>query len=560
MSQITFIAWRYYVILGMLSLAVAGLVFRVYDLTILDQPFLRHQGDERMLRLISTPASRGMIIDRHGFPLAVSTKVYSVWINPLEFLFPANKDLNLLGGALGIKPKKLSSMLKQYQKSKREFIYLKRGLSPEIASTIKALKLPGLYTQIEYRRYYPEGEVSAHVLGFTNVDDIGQEGLELAYNALLQGEIGKRWVIKDRLGRIISNAQTLREQKSGKDLTLSIDRRIQYLAYRELLAGVIENQAVSGSAIVLDTITGEILAMVNQPSYNPNNRSGHQSDAFRNRAVTDTFEPGSTIKAFSVASALDSGHFKPNSLINTSPGWLRVGHNLVRDEHGNGPMTVMQILQKSSNVGVTKMILSLPPDQLWSLLHRVGFGTSTGLGFPGEQNGSLIKHEPWGAFTLATLAFGYGISVTPMQLARAYAVLANKGVILPVSLLRLDKPPQGERVLDAKIAEQMLMLLESVVTKGGTGELANVPGYRVAGKTGTAIKVGEHGYQKHRYVSSFVGIAPLTNPRLVVAVVINDPRGKNYYGGPVSGPVFEKIMEGTLRMLDIPPDAAVQGT
>jgi cell division protein FtsI (penicillin-binding protein 3) len=295
--------------------------------------------------------------------------------------------------------------------------------------------------------------------------------------------------------------------------------------------------------------------MVNYPSFNPNNRPEHMSEAFRNRAVTDTFEPGSTIKAFSVASALDSGHFKPDTVINTHPGWIRVGHNIVKDEHNNGRMSLTKILQKSSNVGVTKMILELPSNQLWGLLHRVGFGEITGIGFPGEQSGSLVQHDPWGAFRLATLAFGYGISVTSLQLARAYLVLANDGVKLPVSLQPVRTPPVGERVMDAKIAQQMLHLLESVVRKGGTAELASVPGYRVAGKTGTAVKVGEHGYQQHRYVSSFVGIAPVTQPRLVVAVVINDPQGKHYYGGIVAGPIFEKIMEGTLRILDIPPDA-----
>jgi cell division protein FtsI (penicillin-binding protein 3) len=553
-NHASFIAWRFYLIVGLIILAVMGLVGRVYDLTILNQKFLRHQGNERVLRLISTPAHRGMIVDRNGYPLAVSTKVYAVWVNPLEFS-PNTKEVVTLSKLLGMKSKELSLIIKRYQGKAREFVYLKRTLSPEIAGQIKLLHLPGLYTQEEYRRYYPEGEVAAHVVGFTNVDDKGQEGLELAYNQSLQGEQGKKWVIKDRLGRIIANVQMVQAQQSGHDLILSIDRRIQYLAYRELLEGVTANQAVSGSVIVLDVKTGEVLAMVNYPSFNPNNRPEHMSEVFRNRAVTDTFEPGSTIKAFSVASALDSGHFKPDTLIDTYPGWIRVGHNVVKDEHNNGLMSLTTILQKSSNVGVTKMILGLSSNQLWSLLHRVGFGEITGIGFPGEQSGSLVQHDPWGAFRLATLAFGYGISVTSLQLARAYSVLANDGVKLPVSLQHIETPPTGERVMDAKIAQQMLHLLESVVTKGGTAELASVPSYRVAGKTGTAIKVGEHGYQQHRYVSSFVGIAPVTKPRLVVAVVINDPQGKHYYGGVVAGPIFEKIMEGTLRILDIPPDA-----
>lgn len=556
MNQAIFTPWRFYTVLCLIALAATGLMWRIIHLTVLDQHFLRQQGNVRVLRLVNIPAYRGMIVDRQGFPLAVSTKVYSVWMNPLEFT-PSKKQTTSLSALLGISSKDLTKIVKRHEDGEREFVYLKRALSPEIASKIKALEIPGLYTQEEYKRYYPEGEITAQVLGFTNIDDQGQEGLELAYNDYLKGEVGKQWVIKDRIGRVISKMQTMKEQKPGHDLTLSIDRRIQYLAYRELLAGVTENKAVSGSAIVLDVKTGEVLAMVNQPSFNPNNRPANGSARFRNRAITDTFEPGSTIKAFSVASALDSGKFKPNTVIDTYPGWIRVGRNIVKDEHNNEQITVTKILQISSNVGVTKMILSLEPNQLWDVLHRVGFGQETGVQFPGEQNGSLTKHQPWGAFTLATLGFGYGISVTPLQLARAYGVIANHGMKMPISLQRLDAPPAGEQVMAPKIAQQMVMLLESVVSKGGTGELANVPGYRVAGKTGTALKanVGNKGYQKHRYISSFVGMAPASNPRLVVAVVIDDPQGKHYHGGTVSGPVFEKIMEGTLRILDVPPDA-----
>ncbi|HVE43669.1 MAG TPA: penicillin-binding transpeptidase domain-containing protein [Gammaproteobacteria bacterium] len=554
-NQPTFMTWRFYAVLIFISMIVLGLAGRVFYLAVLNQHFLRHQGDERVLRLVSTHGFRGMIVDRNGFPLAVSTAVYSVWVNPQEFVSVQNNAV-ALARLLDLKPKEITETVVRYQKKKREFVYLKRSLSPEIANKVKMLKMPGVYLQQEYRRYYPEGEVAGHIVGFTNVDDQGQEGLELGYNQWLLGEAGEKWVIKDRLGRVISDVQTIQDQKPGHDLVLSIDRRIQYLAYRELLAGVMQNHAVSGSAIVLDAKTGEILAMVNQPSFNPNNRKGVKSDNFRNRAVTDLFEPGSTMKAFSVATALASGKFKPDTIIDTYPGWLRVGRNIVKDEHEKGPMTVTRIMQISSNVGVTKMILSLPPDQLWELLHHVGFSQPTGIGFPGEQNGVLVRHSPWGAFTLATLAFGYGVSVTPLQLASAYAVFANGGEKIPVSLLKLDTPPTRERVMDPRIAQQMLLLLESVVTKGGTGELASVPGYRVAGKTGTAVIASDHGgYEKHRYISSFVGIAPLSNPRIVVAVVIRDPRGKNYYGGQVSGPVFEKIMESTLRLLDVSPDA-----
>lgn len=555
--QASYIAWRFYLMLAVITLAVLGLITRVIDLAIFDQHFLRKQGDDRVLRLVSTPAFRGMIVDRNGYPLAVSTTVYSIWINPLEFA-PEKTNLNALAGLLGMKPKMISDLDSKKQKKKREFVYLKRGVSPEIAKKIKELGILGVYMQQDYRRFYPEGEAAAHVVGFTNIDDHGQEGMELGYNQWLQGERGKKWVIKDRIGRVISDVQDVQEERPGHDLVLSIDRRIQYYAYRALLQGVTENKAASGSAIVLDTRTGEVLAMANVPSFNPNNREGVKSDAFRNRAITDTFEPGSTIKAFTIASALEAGKITPDTVIDTSPGWMRVGHNVVRDENNNGVLNISQIIQHSSNMGAAKIVLSLPPDQLWSLLHRVGFGEQTGIGFPGEQNGTLIRHNPWGSFVLATMSFGYGLSATALQLTHAYSVFANYGVKIPISLLRVDQPPKGERVLNEKIAKQMLMLLESVVAKGGTGQVAAVPGYRVAGKTGTAKKVGVNGYEKHHYNSSFVGIAPVSNPRLLVAVIINDPQGKKFLGGDVSGPVFEKIMEETLRLYSIPPDAPIE--
>lgn len=554
-NSVSFIAWRYYLILCVISLAAVGLVWRVFDLTILDQHFLRHQGDERVLRLVSAPAFRGMIIDRNGFPLAVSTTVYSAWINPQEFL-PSEEDLSSLANLLGMKQKDILTLQNKSFKKKREFVYLKRSLSPELANQIKALNIPGAYLQQDYRRYYPEGEVTAHVTGFTNIDDQGQEGLELAYNQWLQGEPGKKWVIKDRIGRIISDVQTIQDQKPGKDLILSIDRRIQYLAYRELLSGVILNKAKSGSAIVLDAKTGEVLAMVNIPSFNPNNRPAGKSENFRNRAVTDTFEPGSVIKAFTVTGALESSRFKADSVIDTSPGWMRVGHSVVRDEKNNGPLSISQILQISSNMGASKIGLALPPNELWSVLHRFGFGENTGVGFPGEQNG-VLEQKPQGSFPLATLSFGYGLSVTVMQLARAYSVFANDGVKLPISLLKVDKPLLGERIINETIAKQLLALLEAVFAKGGTAEKIKIPGYRVAGKTGTAWIAAGGGYQKNRYRSSFVGIAPLSHPRLVVVVMIDDPQGKNFLGGLVSGPVFQGIMEGTLRILDVPTDAVL---
>lgn len=552
-GNLPFIKWRFYFLIIFILLIVAGLIARLIDLAIIKKNFLLNQGNARTIRMVNAPAFRGMITDRNGYPLAISTSVFSLWINPKEIVMTP-KELALLCKIIGSKKSDIQSMLKEYKNKNREFMYLKRDVSPEIALQVKTLNIPGMHQIEEYKRFYPEGEVAAHVIGFTNVDDQGQEGLELAYNRWLSGIPGKKQVIKDRLGRVISDVQNIQNLTPGNDLTLSIHRQIQFLAYRELMEGVKKNLATWGSVVVLDVKTGEILAMVNQPSFNPNNRVNQVCDVFRNRAITDLFEPGSTIKAFSAASALESGQYKSNSIIDTTPGWLRVGRNLVRDEHSKGKLTLTQILQFSSNVGITKIILTIPPNQLWSLLNRLGFGASTGIGFPGERSGILIKQKKWSPFALATLAFGYGISVTTLQLAEAYATLANDGIKLPVSLLKIDKKPQGQQVLDPRVAREIMVLLESVLTKEGTGEVARIPGFRVAGKTGTARMIGLHGYEKKHYTSSFVGIAPVSNPRLVVAVVIQDPKGKQYYGGMVSGPIFKNIMEGALRMLNIPPD------
>jgi len=552
--DIKFSVWRFYLLSFFILLVVMGLVARIIDLSVIKRQFLENQGNARSLRTINQSAFRGMITDRNGYPLAISTSVFSIWINPKEFELDNIKNLHALAEILGLKSKNIQALLQSNKNKKREFIYLKRQVSPPVAKEIKSLKIPGVYTQQDYKRYYPEGEVAAHLIGFTNVDDHGQEGLELSYNDWLSGVAGKEKVIKDRMGRIINNVEMLKQQKPGHDLALSINRRIQYLAYRELLDGVKKNVAVSGSVVVLDVQTGEILAMVNQPSFNPNNMTGQTKDSMRNRALTDSFEPGSTMKSFSAVTALESGKYKPDSQVDTTPGWIRVGNHTLRDEHMKGVLNLMQILQFSSNVGMTKIILTLPPGQLWNLLHRMGFGEVTGVGFPGEQSGRLVNRPIWKPLALATLSFGYGISVTATQLAHAYATIANDGVKVPLSLVRLDAPPAGERVISSKIAHEMLDMLQSVLAKGGTGEAARVPGYSVAGKTGTAWISENKSYQKHRYTSTFVGMAPASHPRLVVAVVIHEPRGKQFLGGFVSGPVFERIMEGSLRILNIPPD------
>lgn len=552
---VAFIPWRFYFVILAIAVLVSILIGRVVYLTLIKQSFLRTEGNARTVRVVDIPAFRGMILDRNGHPLAVSAEVYSIWVNPQEFV-PQAGNWRLLHRYLSINPAQAKTVLQREKNKGREFFYLKRGVEPELAERLKKLQLPGLYLQREYKRFYPEGEVTSQLLGMTNIDDRGQEGIELAYNDWLQGVPGKKVVMRDRLGHVISDVKLLQDQKPGQHLTLSIDRRIQYLAYRELRAGVQENVAQSGTAIVLNAKTGEILAMVNYPSFNPNQSRSAGGNAYRNLAVTDVFEPGSTIKSFSAACALASGKFKPDTLIDTFPGWIRVGHNVVHDDKNNGVLTLTQVLQMSSDVGITKMVLALQPQQLWALLHRVGFGESTNIEFPGEQTGVLMQRPVWSPFVLATLSFGYGISVTPLQLTRAYAVLANDGIKLPVTLLRRDQLPTGEQAMDPRIAKQMLSLLEKVVGKGGTGESARIPAYRVAGKTGTARMLGPGGYQAHRHFSSFVGIAPATHPALVVSVIVRDPQGKHYYGGPVSGPIFSRIMEGALRVLNVEPDAA----
>ncbi len=550
-----FIPWRFYVVISFIVLLVSILIGRVVYLTLVNQAFLRTEGNARTVRVVDIPAFRGMIFDRNGQPLAVSAEVFSLWVNPQVFA-PSLREWRLLQRALSLRPARLKALLLQEKSKGREFFYLKRGVTPELAEKFKKETLPGLYLQREFKRFYPEGEVTAQLLGSTNVDDWGQEGLELAYNDWLRGAPGKKVVVRDRLGQVISDLKLIQDQKPGQHLVLSIDRRIQYLAYRELSRGVKENVAQSGTAVVLDPKTGEVLAMVNYPSFNPNHRRSAGGAIYRNLAVTDVFEPGSTIKSFSAACALSSGKFKPNTKIDTFPGWMRVGHNLVHDDKNNGVLTLTQVLQRSSDVGTTKMILALPSQQLLNLLHAVGFGETTNIEFPGEQTGVLTQRSVWGPFMLATLSWGYGLSVTPLQLARAYAVLANNGTRLPMTLLRREgPPPAGEQVMTPVITQEMLKMLESVVAKGGTGLSARIPAYRVAGKTGTARMLGPQGYQAHHHISSFVGIAPVSHPALVVVVVLRDPQGKHYYGGPVSGPVFSKIMEGALRILNVEPDS-----
>ncbi len=545
-------AWRAALLLGLLALSGAALVARAMDLQIRDHEFLQGQGDARHLRLAELPAHRGAIVDRHGEPLAMSAPVDSAWADP-AVLASASGRLPALARVLGLNPRRLARELER--RSGQSFFYLRRHLEPELARQVRELAIPGVYLRREYRRFYPSGEVAAHLLGFTNIDDRGQEGLELAYDHWLRGEPGAKRVLRDNRGHIVEDVERLRAPQPGRDLALAIDRRLQYLAYRELKAAVQRHRARSGSLVLLDVATGEVLAMVNQPAFNPNDRSQIEARRTRNRAVTDVFEPGSTIKPFTVAAALQSGRYAPHTPVDTSPGVLRVGRERVRDIRDYGRIDVTTVIRKSSNVGAARIALELPEGSVWRQLGGLGFGRSTGSGFPGEAAGHLAAMPPRRPIERATLAFGYGVSATPLQLAQAYGVLAADGLLRPVSLLRRDQAPAGERVLPAATARAVRRMMETVVSQGGTAPMAAVPGYRVAGKTGTVRKPVPGGYAEDRYVAMFAGMAPAAQPRFVMAVIIDEPQGQDYYGGQVAAPVFAAVMAGALRLRDVAPDA-----
>ncbi len=539
------------------GLMLSGFVLlagRSAQLQLVDHEFLQGQADARHLRVVEVPAHRGMMTDRNGEPLAISTPVQSVWANPKE-LVAAPADLRGLARLLKLKPEQLQRLLGQ--RKSREFVYLQRHLSPDLADQVMALGIPGLYLQQEYRRYYPAGEVAAHLVGFSNIDDQGQEGLELAFDDWLSGEPGAKRVVKDGRRHIIENVENIRSARPGKALVLSIDRRIQYLAYRELKAAVRQHRARSGSMVVLDNRTGEVLAMVNQPAFNPNNRKNLKANKMRNRALTDVFEPGSTMKPFVVASALESGDYRVASRIDTSPGLFQVGVHTIRDKRDYGQLDLTGVLRKSSNVGASKIALALEPEDFWNGLSDAGFGVVTASGFPGEAGGYLADFSRWRDIERATLAYGYGLSVTGMQLAQAYGVLANDGYRVPTTLLKRDTDSELERtrVFSPVVARAVRKMMESVVAADGTAPLAAINGYRVAGKTGTAHKSEAGGYAEKRYLSVFAGMAPASDPRLVAVVVINEPSNGEYYGGKVAAPVFSRVMAGALRLLNIPPDA-----
>jgi cell division protein FtsI (penicillin-binding protein 3) len=546
--------WRANFMLVLLLCCALGLAWRAVELQLKDHEFLAGQGDARFSRVAEITATRGTITDRYGEPLAVSTPVDSVWVNPKELAL-ASDQLPRLAKAL--KRDKTELARRVTSNLDREFLYLARHMQPVEAQKIRALEIPGVYLVREYRRYYPAGEVAGHIIGFTSVDDEGQEGLELAFDHWLAGEDGAKRVIQDRYGTIVQNVEEIRAMRPGRNLVLSVDLRIQYLAYRELKAAIRDQRAKSGSVIVLDVATGEVLAMVNQPAYNPNDRDQIKAKAYRNRAVTDIVEPGSSIKPFVVAAGLASGKFSDRSIIDTNPGYIKVGAKLLEDRQNLGAANLATILAKSSNVGMTKLALALEPAQMHGTLTALGFGQVTTSGYPGESAGLLPHYSHWRPVGISSMSRGYGLSVTPLQLAHAYATVASAGVARPISFLRVDAAPAGERALDAGVARMLIHLLEAVVAPDGGGKHAAIPGYTVAGKTGTAWKATAGGYATDRYLAVFGGIAPASAPRLAAVVIIDEPGAGKYYGGDVAAPVFSGVVGGALRLLAVPPDAPI---
>ena len=547
--------WRFYAILLLLLSLLGGLVWHLVSLQVLRDEqrgfeFLQAQGTARTLRTQTETAMRGMITDRYGEPLAVSTPVTSIWADPQK-LIKQEADWSTVADYMGLERSVFVDRLKRFQS--KEFMYIKRRLAPNDAQQFMDKKIPGIYSQREYRRFYPAGEAAAHLVGFTNVDDKGQEGLELAYDEWLTGTAGEKQVLKDLQGRIIKGVSEIQSMEAGKDIVLSIDLRLQYLAYRELKAAVKAHNAKSGSIVLLDVKTGEVLAMVNQPSYNPNARKQLKVGAMRNRAVTDQFEPGSAMKPLTIMAAIEAGQIDSQTQIDTSPGRIRVGNKTLIDPTDYGVIDVQKILQKSSQVGTTKISLGLEGNALHDMFFRVGLGQGTGTGFPGEAVGRLPNYITWQPIVQANYAFGYGLTLTPLQLAKAYSVIANQGTKIPVSLLKVIDAPNQERVVDPSIASTVAGMLQSVVLEGGTGTRAALTSFTAAGKTGTIHKVGRSGYEDERYLSLFSGFAPANDPQVVAVVLIDEPSRGQYFGGEVAAPVFSRLVESSLRLLQVEP-------
>lgn len=547
--------WRFRVVIALLALMVGAIAWRIIDLQVVDRDFLKGQGDARSLRHIPIPAHRGLITDRNGEPLAVSTPVTTLWANPKE-MQAARDRWPQLAAALGQNAQQLTERLTQ--QANKEFIYLVRGLTPEQGQQVLDLKVPGVYGMEEFRRFYPAGDVTAHMVGFTDLDDHGREGVELAYDEWLAGVPGKRQVIKDRRGRLIKDIQVTKNAKAGKTLALSIDLRLQYLATRELRNAIAEQEAKAGSLVIMDVKTGEVLAMVNQPTYNPNNRRSMFPAAMRNRAIIDVFEPGSTVKPISMSAALQSGRWKPTDKVEVYPGSLQIGRYTIKDvSRSEGPiLDLTGILINSSNVGMSKIAFDIGGEAIYRVMSQVGLGQYTGLGFPGERVGNLPNHREWRKAETATLSYGYGVSVTALQLVHAYAAIANDGKMVPLSILKVDKAPEAVQAIPADTAETVQAMLQQVIEAPRGVFRAQVPFYHVGGKSGTARKatVGSKGYTENAYRSLFAGFGPMSDPRYAIVVVIDEPSKGGYFGGLVSAPVFSKVMSGTLRLMNVPPD------
>jgi len=542
--------WRSRFVLVLLAGGFALLAGRAFYLQALNTVFLQAKGEARYARTIELPASRGKVLDRHGSPLAISTAVESICATPEELDEAEERDVAALGRALGMPADEIRQKI---ARKDRQFVFLKRQISPEQAAKVMALRVPGVFQQREFRRYYPAGEVMAHVVGFTGMEDNGQEGIELAAESRLAGVPGSRRVIRDRRGRIVEDLEGLRAPRDGDAVTLAIDQRLQFLAHRELKQAVESNRAKAGSLVILDAKTGEVLALVNQPDYNPNNRAAVTGRQTRNRSVTDLFEPGSTLKPFTVAAALDSGVVKPTTMIDTSP--MKIGGWTINDSHPMGMLSVAQVISKSSNIGTARIQLQMSPERMGTLYRELGFGAPPATGFPGEAKGMLRPWEKWRPVEQATMSYGHGISVSLLQVARAYTVFTNEGRLLPLALTRTEGIPVGKPLYSPASIADVVRMMEAAAQPGGTAPRAQVPGYRVAGKTGTAHKPEAGGYAEHKYVSSFVGFGPVSDPRFIVAVMLDEPAGVKYFGGDVGAPVFSSVMGATLRMMSVAPDA-----
>ena len=545
--------WRGRFVLLLLLAGFAALIARSAFLQTINHDYLQQEGESRYSRVVELSATRGRIVDRHGEILAISTPVKSVFAM-LRGVSLTPAQTRELARVLGMDVRELTQKLS----AERGFVFVKRQIPPDVADRVAAMNLPGIHQPAEYRRYYPVGDVASHVVGFTGTEDIGQEGMELAFDRQLAGKPGSRRVIQDRLGRIVEDVESIRAPVDGRDVVLSIDNRLQYLAHAALKQAIAEHRAKAGGVVVLDVQTGEILALANLPGYNPNSRVKLAGAQLRNRAFTDTFEPGSTLKPFTIAMALDKGRFRSETVVDTRPGRLTIGNATISDAHPHGLLTVAQVIQKSSNVGAAKIAATLAAQEMWQTFDAVGFGTAPRLGFPGEVGGRLRPYRTWKPIEQATMSYGHGISVSLIQLARAYLVFARDGDLPQLSLARLDAAPdEGRRVFSERTAREVRAMLEMAVLPGGTAPKAQIPGYRVAGKTGTSHKL-EGGVYADRYVSSFVGFAPVSAPRLIVAVMIDEPSAGQHYGGAVAAPVFAQLMAGALRAQGIAPDAPLK--